>query len=557
MTALVRAYAYAHAVGTGEQPVCSFVRQAVARWHADLDRDDIRLRADEVERVCGFIETLPHVKGRWAAHRLTLTLEPWQCFVLANIFGLVRADGRRKYQEAYIEVPRKNGKSILMAAVGLYMVAADGEHGAEVYSLAGSEKQALEVFSPARAMLLRDDRLRAATGLSVRAKSIYRAADNSVFKPLIGDPPDGSSPSCAIIDEYHEHAHDRAHATMQTGMGAREQPLLVIITTAGDSLEGPCKAKRDEVADILRSPDPIDDHADGIFGIVYGVDAEKGENHWNTEAALREANPNYGVSVSGEWLLKQQQQAIRSVGAQGHFRTKHLDEWLGAANPWLNVSKWDDCIAPVSVETYDDRPCVIGLDLASRIDFTAAVVVFYEPLEDGLHYYAVPFFWLPRVRYDEVAEYARWGDFIAVTESDETDMSVVVGTLTTLLETLWVEEIAVDPWHSAGVEQQLQDVAMAEVVRVPQTVAHLTAPMLELQAAVEGGRLHVADNPVLTWMAGNLQGRRDTNDNVKPIRPPDKRKKIDGMVALIMAIGRCVALAGDDATAGMSEIVAV
>ena len=237
---------YARDVISGKIPAGKSIRLQCQRFVNELKIEKqkafpYRFDAEKAARVCRFIERLPHSKGKWARKKETLRLEPWQIWILACTFGWLRKrDGLRRFRVLFVVVPRKNGKSAIAAGIGLYMLCADGEFGAEVYSGATNEKQAWEVFGPARLMAQRTPALLAKFGVEVNAKSLVRIDDNSKFETIIGDPGDGQSPSCSIHDEYHEHDDDGQVDTMQTGMGAREQPLQAKITTAGDNLAGPC-----------------------------------------------------------------------------------------------------------------------------------------------------------------------------------------------------------------------------------------------------------------------------------------------------------------------------
>jgi phage terminase large subunit-like protein len=312
--------------------------QACQRFIDDFNRD-FEFVFDPVlaERACRFIENLPHTKGRWAAKGENLKLEPWQKFIVCNLFGWVNERGLRRFRIAYVKVPRKNGKSILFAAIGHYMFTRDGEFGAEVYSGATTEKQAFEVFAPARLMAIRTEDYRSHFGIEVNAKNINIVANGSKFEPLVGKPGDGHSPSCALIDEYHEHDSNELVETMQTGMGAREQPLLLMITTAGDNISGPCFDTETECKKILERS--YEDER--IFSVMYGVDPD---DDWTSPDILRKANPNYDVSVIGEFLEAQQKQAIRNASKQNSFKRKHLNIWVGAHTAWLNMESVAKCI---------------------------------------------------------------------------------------------------------------------------------------------------------------------------------------------------------------------
>ena len=315
---------YARDIVAGKIPACAEVIQTCERHLNDLNKEkneDFLYRFDKeaAERVCNFIQLLPHTKGKWARERKLIELEPWQKFIFCCVFGWVKkSSGMRRFTEAYCEIPRKNGKSVIAAGIANYMLCADGEYGAEVYCGASTEKQAWEVFRPAKLMLEKTPALVKQAGIDIMAKNISIPKDGSRLEPLIGNPGDGSSPSCALIDEYHEHDAPDLYETMITGMGSREQPLAFIITTAGFNLGGPCYEKRRQAQQMLNGAMPNDE----LFGIIYTIDTD---DDWQKPSTLIKANPNYGVSVGEEFLLKQQQDAIRYPSRTNGFLTKHLN----------------------------------------------------------------------------------------------------------------------------------------------------------------------------------------------------------------------------------------
>ncbi|MGL5485832.1 MAG: terminase large subunit, partial [Shewanella sp.] len=327
---------YARDVVSGKIPACRYVKLACQRHLDDLEKQKdkdwpYRFDKDIAERVCVFVQMLPHTKGEWAAKRQCITLEPWQRFNLMNVFGWVKkGSGTRRFREAYNEIPRKNGKSALASGVGLYCFAMDGEFGAEVYSGATTEKQAWEVFRPARLICQRTPQLCEAKGIEVNASNMNIPADGSRFEPLIGNPGDGQSPHCALVDEYHEHDDDALYTTMVTGMGARLQGLIYIITTAGSNIEGPCYDKRREVIAMLEGAIPNDE----LFGIIYTIDPE---DDWTSPDSLRKANPNFGVSVFEDFLISQQRRAIASPRFTNKFKIKHLNVWVSAKSAFFNM----------------------------------------------------------------------------------------------------------------------------------------------------------------------------------------------------------------------------
>ena len=321
---------YARDVAEGRIVACKWVRLACQRHLRDLERQDSEgfpflwnpeLRDEQrgrmyrpAQRVCGFAELMPHIKGDWAAKGLRIQLEPWQVFILASIFGWVHATtGKRRFRKADVYVPRKNAKSTIASVVGLYMLAFDGEYGAEVYSGATSRDQALEVFGPARKMAIANADYRAQFGVIPNASNLAVLDTYSRFEPLIGKPGDGASPSCAIVDEYHEHSTSELYDTMWTGMGARSQPLLLMITTAGSNIGGPCFAHQVQLQKLLEATDYVDERR---FGVIYTID--KGDD-WTDPAVLAKANPNLGVSIDPEKLVADQQEAIRDPSKHGIF----------------------------------------------------------------------------------------------------------------------------------------------------------------------------------------------------------------------------------------------
>jgi phage terminase large subunit-like protein len=318
---------YAKDVTSGKIETSKWVRLACQRHIDDLDWQDdagfaFRFDAKAAARACAFIELMPHTKGKWAAARETLIMQPWQIFMTACLFGWKRKrDNLRRFRKFLLLVPRKNGKSAWAAAVGNYMFAADGEHGAEVYSGATTEKQAWEVFRPARLMALKRPDMCSHYGIGVNASNLHILKNESRFEPLIGKPGDGASPSLAIVDEYHEHDTDQMFNTMETGMGAREQPLMLVITTAGDNIAGPCYQMQDEAQRMLEGTRQDDE----VLAMIYGIDAD---DDWTDPAILRKANPNWGVSVGVDFLLARQKEALSSPRKAGVFKTKHLNVWV-------------------------------------------------------------------------------------------------------------------------------------------------------------------------------------------------------------------------------------
>jgi phage terminase large subunit-like protein len=536
MSYLSRATGYAERVTNGKQLAGKFIRLACQRFLADLNaQEDVEFpyRMDEqaAARWCGFIELLPHVKGRWANEGQRMTLEDWQVFLLTAAFGWLRkADGLRRYRRTYIEVPRKNGKSQLTAAIGLRAFCADGEHGAEVYSGAGTEKQAWEVFGPAR-LMAKQAGLEAALGVTVAAKSLFKVDNASKFEPIIGKPGDGASPSFSITDEYHEHQTSEQYDTMVTGMGARDQPMAWVITTAGSSIEGPCYDLRGEVIDVLegRVENPE------LFGLIYTID--EGDD-WSSPDAIRKANPNLGVSVREDYLMSQLRDAVSNPRKQSIFKTKHLNVWVQAASPYFDSDAWRDLgDSSLTPDLFEGEPCWVGMDLAAKLDLTSVVSVFVREKQ----YYVFGKHYLPESALEppEAAHYRAWhigGHLNVTTTYQHTDYDEIEADIVEISKRHRIVQLGFDPWGATQVATHLANEGIP-VVQVGQTVQHLSEPMKWLQALIADGRIHHNGDPVMAWALANVTAQEDRNGNVFP-RKERPERKIDPAVALIMALGR-------------------
>lgn len=546
------AHKYAQEVADGTRLANKWVRLAGQR-HSDelakVDNEDFPYYFDETkgDRICKFIEMMPHTAGKWRAQGLKLKLEPWQQFILASVFGWVRKkDNNRRFATAYVCVPRKNGKSQIMAGVGLYMLCLDGEYGAQVYSGATNEKQAGFVFDPAKIMAADSIEFCRRYGVEVNASTICVPSTNSKFERLIGHPKDGGGASLAILDEWHQAQDSILYDTMVTGMAAREQPLAFIITTAGSDTSGPCFPFQQDVQKTLEGSLDNPD----LFGIIYSID--EGED-WTTEEALIKANPNWGVSVNPEIILARQKVAIQSPEKQNDFKTKHLDIWCSAASTWLNVEKWNILSDAPPLEEFEGRPCIIGLDLASQIDMAAAVKLFQRDIDGTLHYYAYPTFYLPEERalLVKYQHYQRWvhNEDVVATPGSETDFAYIKRDLLADIAVFDVKELAFDRYQAVDLKQQVMMETGIEASEIQQTVQVLSEPAKWLEGMITSGRIHHTGNPIMSWNIGNAVVTEDVRGGILPKK--DKRRpdnKIDGVSALLNCLCRVKQALGEDTT---------
>ncbi len=542
---------YARDIVRGKTVACRYVIDACQRHLDDLAKEKTkkflyRFDKDLAEKAAKFIQLLPHTKGEWAFKRMPITLEPWQLFIVCSAFGWVRKGSKlRRFREVYTEIPRKNGKSAISAGVALFCFTCDDEFGAEVYSGATTEKQAWEVFRPARLMCKRTPALCDAFGVEVNASNMNRPEDGARLEPLIGNPGDGASPSCAIVDEYHEHDTDALYTTMLTGMGARRQPLMWAITTAGYNIEGPCYDKRREVIEMLNGTVPNDE----LFGVIYTVD--EGDD-WTDPAVLRKANPNMGISVYSDFLLSQQKRAMNNARQANVFKTKHLNIWVSARAAYFNLVSWRNCEdETLTIEQFEGQPCYLSFDLARKLDMNSMVRIFSRDIDGRRHYYCIaPKFWVP---YDTVystdtdhqrtaERFQKWvnSGHLEVTEGAEIDYRVILEEAKAVNRQNPVEESAIDPHGATNLSHHLADEGLSPITIV-QNYTNMSDPMKELEAAIEAGRFHHDGHPILTWCISNVVGKYlpGNDDVVRPIKEHSENK-IDGATALIMDIGRAM-----------------
>ncbi|MEM9014457.1 MAG: terminase TerL endonuclease subunit [Pseudomonadota bacterium] len=555
---------YAEGVVSGEILACKWIRLACQATLDDLDAAAQSDAAGEGEnkgavsspffpwrfdpirafRACALIESLPHVKGPWASRGEKLLLSQWQVWITASIFGWVnRETGRRRYRRALVVVPRKSGKSAFAAGIGLYMAFADGDMGAEVYSGATSERQAHEVFAPARLMVERTPALKARFGLETAVKRIISPATGSKFEPVVAKPGDGSSPSCAIVDEYHEHETDQMVETFRTGMGARENPLLFMISTAGDNLSGPCYAAIKEARAALTGA-VTDDH---LFAALYGLD--EGDD-WTTDEALVKANPNYGVSVSPEFLKAERDAALKTPRRQGVFKTKHLNKWVGSRSQFFNMENWRKCAdESLDIEAFEGLDCYIGLDLGSVSDISAVALLF--PPGDHSEKYAVfgrsylPDSALSGRNRDRYQDFLLQGRLIVAGEN-MVDQDRIEDDIREDMARFTLRSLSFDPWNATAMISRLQ-AAGAPAVEFQKRTRNVSMPMKQLAGLIDDGLIIHDGDEAVAWMVGNVESYVDSADNVRAVKAnPDS--KIDFADALIAAFA--VHLADEAANIG-------
>ncbi len=576
------AHQYALDVVSGVQIACKWVIAAGQRQLDDLARQETagfpyRYEPARGAKVCTAIELFPHIKGRWKTP--TIRLEAWQIFIVMTLFSWVWAtaahadeqlrekDGLRRFRTSYEEVARKNAKSTKTAGVANYMLGPDGEDGAECYTAATTRDQAKIVFDVARAMVKKSPGYRKRFGVDVTAHALTVPATESFLKALSADYDslDGLNPHFAAVDELHAHKTRGVWDVLETATGARDQSLLWAITTAGSDRAGICYEIRSYVtqlltAVLLRHPELCERFgwsADGahavdetFFGIIFTIDDVE---RWTDPDEWVKANPNLGVSVKLDDLQRKCAKAQRLPSAKPNFLTKHLNVWVNADSPWLDMAAWARCVdRSLTPAQFAGEPCFTALDLASKIDLAARVQLFHRmlptknaktgELEPKVHYFAFARFWLPEevLEDSDNSQYAGWestGRIIA-TSGNVIDQNAIQDDLREIKSETELRAVAFDPFQATKFASELVGEGFP-MIEVGATVKNFSEPMKELEALVKDGRFHHDGDPVLEWMMSNVVAHVDKKDNVFPNKPSADRK-IDGAVAAIMALSRAL-----------------
>ncbi|PPB87757.1 terminase large subunit [Acinetobacter soli] len=521
------------------------------KFKLDPDVDfDYLLSLDRVTHACKFVEACPHVKGKLAkmkpdGTRHKLLLEPWQIFCMMNIFGWVDSDNKRRFLYVYIEVAKKNGKSTWLAAVALYLAFIDGEMGAEVYTAATSRDQAKIVFEDAKKMVEFSPRMRSNFGIEYSQYSVFQTETNSTLKALSqdrGGTKDGLNVHAAIIDELHAHKTADMYDIVANGVAAREEPLILAITTAGDDTTSKCYQERQVVVDILRGKASHDQY----FGMVFCLD--RGDD-WQNPKVWPKANPNYGISVTEKYLNSVFEKVKVSPKQEGITRQKHLNEWVGAVDGWIAPSIWEAAKHEMPESKFKGQVCFGGYDLASRLDL-AGWGRLRPRLQDGKvhwHIFATPYINERVVDTKEAIngekrpdEYPVWRDqgHLIVTPGASTDFDRIQQDIEKFHTENSFYELGHDPYHAAQLTSNLMDQGI-NVIEVPQVTQYLSEPMRWLEQLLAEGRLHHDGNPVLQWCVLNVVVRPDAKENIFP-RKTSPGKKIDLAIGMIIAASRAM-----------------
>jgi phage terminase large subunit-like protein len=532
---------YALDVVAGRYVAGSLVRKAAERHLADLataHERGLRWDAAAAAKAISFFALLRHYKGEWGPRPGhpegdPIRLEPWQQFIVGALFGWKRADGTRRFRSVYVEVAKKNGKTLLAAGIALILGFFDGEAGAEVYSGATKRDQAKLSWTDAVTMVRKNPSLRARIAINAGSLSDLRTA--SFFKPLgqDSDTDQGINVHGAIIDELHVHVDRSLLDNLETAASARRQPVIFKITTAGVKRDSVWAEERADAVAVVegRATD------DSMLALIYTLD--EGDDPFD-ETVWPKANPNLGVSVNVDFLRQQAEKARRSPGALAAFLRFRVNVPTAVSTRAVDIDEWDANAGEPEIP--EGAIVYAGLDLASVRDLTALLVVHRDP--GGIHH-VLARFWCPeegitqRSRVDGVP-YADWvrDGYLVATPGNVTDYAYVREAIRELAGTYQVDEVAFDRWNATQLATEL-GADGATCVAVAQTHAGLGPGWRELEKLVLEHRLRHGGNPVLRWMAGNVEVETDAAGNQKPSKARSS-ERIDGMVALTMAVGRAI-----------------
>ena len=492
----------------------------------------------KAKRTVDFINCLKHTKGKWRGQPFELL--PWQEAIIRDVFGTVKENGYRQYNTAYVEIPKKNGKSELAAGVALYMTCGDNEWGAEVYGCASDRQQASIVFDVAVDMVEQCPALKKRIKPVMSVKRLVYKPTNSFYQVLSAEAytKHGLNVHAVIFDELHSQPNRELFDVMTKGSGdARTQPLFFLITTAGTDRHSVCFEQHQKAEDILqgRKIDPT------FYPVIYGASDDA---DWSSEDVWKKANPSLGHTIDIEKVRNAYLSAKDNPAEENIFRQLRLNQWVKQSTRWMQMEKWDACAFPVDERELLGRECYGGLDLSSSIDITAFVLVF-PPRNDTEKYIFLPYFWIPeenmirRVRRDHVP-YDVWEKqgFLQTTEGDVIHYGFIENFIDGLGKKFHIKEIAFDRWGAVQMVQNLEGLGFT-VVPFGQGFKDMSPPTKRLMELVLEKNIAHGGHPVLRWMMDNIFVRTDPAGNIKP----DKEKsteKIDGAVATIMGLDRAI-----------------
>lgn len=528
MTDYQRVERYVEGVLSGAVPSCIYVRKAVERWCDDLKRDDLRFDMRIFEKFCRFARQFKHYKGALAGQ--FFEPEDWQLFVFANCIGLRRLNGRRKYRLADIYLPRKNGKTFIASIFALWFLLMDGEAGPEVYTAALDKEQAKLCYDAAT-ILVENSIFYPMTRITP-SRSITEGVENhGIMKPLSKDTKnkDGLNIHAAVCDERHAWPNTEMLDVIKTGMGARQQPFVLSISTAGIDVSNPYFSDIEAYKDELTGVKPLeDDH----FFLLYTPD--DGDD-WEDEETWKKVNPNLGVSLDWEYMRATYNEAKTRGGTYiVSFKTKNLNLWVDAPEVWVPDEDVSACNGSFDESQLEGAECYVGIDLASKNDICATAFFFPK------YKYVKYLFVLPEAKVSDRADrvdYRRWVEegWVTVCPGKVLDESWYLEKLFRMMAPYRIKAICYDPWGMWDLKTRFGQYESA-LMEYRQDIRYMSVPTKHLESEMLKHNMNFGGNPVLRWMMRNVVVYIDPNANVK-LDKSRSRNKIDGVVATVDAIG--------------------
>jgi len=498
---------------------------------------------DAADYAVAFIQALCHTKGSWAGKPFELI--DWQEQIIRDIFGILKPNGYRQFNTAYVEIPKKMGKSELAAAIALLLTCGDNEERAEVYGCAADRQQASIVFEVAADMVRMCPALNKRVKILASTKRLIYLPTNSFYQVLSAEAysKHGFNIHGVVFDELHTQPNRKLFDVMTKGSGdARMQPLYFLITTAGDNVNSICYEVHQKAKDLLAGRK----HDATFYPVIYGAEED---DDWTDPKVWKKVNPSLGITVSIDKIKAACESAKQNPAEENSFRQLRLNQWVKQSVRWMPMEKWDKCAFKVNPEKLKGRVCYGGLDLSSTTDITAFVLVF-PPVDEDDKFHILPYFWIPeenldlRVRRDHV-NYDLWQKqgYLKTTEGNVVHYGFIEAFIEELGTQYNIKEIAFDRWGAVQMTQNLEGLGFT-VVPFGQGFKDMSPPTKELMKLTLEEKIAHGGHPVLRWMMDNIFIRTDPAGNIKP----DKEKsteRIDGAVALIMALDRAIRCGGN------------
>jgi phage terminase large subunit-like protein len=525
-----------------EMPISEQTERDTAEWtRTESDRRAVAngcvFDLAAAERVRRFFEKyLRHSKGRWAGKPFVLEERQWRD-IIAPLFGWKRADGTRRYRRAYIEIPKKNGKSTLSSGIELYLLVADGEEGPEVYSGANDRAQAGIVFNEAANMVRQSPRLTTMLEVIPSQKRIIYPTKYGFLQALSADvaTKEGLNAHGIIFDELHAQPNRKMFDTLWYAGAARDQPLFVMITTAGHDRHSICWEQHEYAQGVLDDSRPDEE----FFAYIAAADPK---DDWTKEETWAKANPSYGVTIKPEEMAAACREAQNTPAKENSFRRYRLNQWTEQETRWLSLESWDACSEPVR-SNLKGLHCTGGLDLAKVGDLTAFVLAFDD--EDAVD--LLPFFFIPEdvAKAKELKDkvpYRQWAreGFITLTPGNVTDYRAIRDKVNESRKLYKLDEVAFDPWNASHLAQEITDEdGFKGMIEFGQNIKNFNEPTQHLEKLVVSKKVRHSAHPILRWNAGNVTVKTDWSGNIRPVKPEHTSAlRIDGIVATIMAVSR-------------------